>query len=163
MHRHGNLNNLQFLCENGRVHKFANSFCTPAFALQDFEQRRKEFLVEDNFENLASTSEYGSDEKVCKTEPSMVPPAEDFIKYWHCYAFSLSQTFCSFILALADIKSDSHEGSIGRHSMPVSSSFSELSVRWFLRVLLIVFPCIKACSNQDELPAYLRLLLCFVC
>ncbi|XP_010671613.1 BEACH domain-containing protein B isoform X2 [Beta vulgaris subsp. vulgaris] len=159
---HGNLNNLQFLCENGRVHKFANSFCTPAFALQDFEQRRKEFLVEDNFENLASTSEYGSDEKVCKTEPSMVPPAEDFIKYWHCYAFSLSQTFCSFILALADIKSDSHEGSIGRHSMPVSSSFSELSVRWFLRVLLIVFPCIKACSNQDELPAYLRMFECIL-
>ncbi|KNA15279.1 hypothetical protein SOVF_099670 isoform A [Spinacia oleracea] len=152
---YGNLNNLQFLCENGRVHKFANSFCTPAFALQDFEQRREKLFVEDNLENLATTSKHGSEEKVWKKESSTVPPAGEFMKFWQHYVFTLSQSFCSFVLALEDTKSESNY-------VPVSSLFSELSVRWILRVLLVVFPCIKAFSNQDELPTFLRMFVCIL-
>lgn len=50
--------------------------------------------------------------------------------------------------------------------MPVSSVYGELSIKWFMRVLLTVFPCIKACSNQNELPNHLRvfvnILQCYV-
>ncbi|XP_057532553.1 BEACH domain-containing protein B isoform X2 [Amaranthus tricolor] len=146
----GNVNNLQFLCEDGRVHKFANSFCTPAFALYDFEQRKEELCVEDDLGNLASTSKHKIDEKVWRKESSIALSAGEFIKYWHHYALTLSQSLCSFIVALEDTKCDSVE------RLPVSSLFSEISVRWILRVFLIVFPCIKAYSNQDDLPTYLR-------
>lgn len=145
------------------MHKFANSFCTPAFALYDFEQRKEELCVEDDLGNSASTSKHEIDEKVWRKESSIVLSAGEFIKYWHHYALTLGQSLCSFIVALEDTKCDSVEGSTCRHNLPVSSLFSEISVRWILRVLLIVFPCIKAYSNQGDLPTYLRLLLNQLC
>jgi hypothetical protein len=47
--------------------------------------------------------------------------------------------------------------------LPVSSSYCELSIKWVMRVLFTIFPCIKACSNQNDLPSYLRWLLSMVC
>ncbi|XP_021759768.1 BEACH domain-containing protein B-like isoform X1 [Chenopodium quinoa] len=159
---YGNVNNMQFLCENGRVHNFANSFCIPAFALQNFELRRKEISVQSNLECLSTTSEHDNEEKIWNKESSTVSLAGEFIKYWQHYAFTLSQSFCSFMVAFEDTMSESINGPTGRHNVPVSSLFSELSVRWLLRVLLIVFPCIKAFSNQDELPAFLRMFVCIL-
>lgn len=138
----GNLHNLQFLCENGRVHKFANSFCAPIFVLQEFKQQRKESR---------------EDAKMLNQEPLTILPAPDFIKYWNHYAVALSQSLFSFILAPEDNTSDYIEGSTGRHTVPISPFYIELSVKWVLRVLHIIFPCIKACSNQDELPTHLRM------
>lgn len=153
----GNLNNLQFLCEDGRVHKFANSFCAPVFLLQELKQWRGKLLMKDDLQNLASRSEHDNDANMAIPENSPGPPIEDFIKYWNHYVVTLSQGLCSFILALEDSKSDNIEGSTGRHIVPVSPLYAELSLRWFLRVLVTIFSCIKACSNQEELPSHLRM------
>lgn len=75
---------------------------------------------------------------------------------WSDYAVKLSRVFCSFLPALEDIKSHDLEASTGRTSVAVSSLYGELSIKWVMRVLLTVFPCIKACSNQNELPSHLR-------
>lgn len=148
------MNNLQFLCENGRVQKFANSFCSPAFMLQEYRQLSEhkagtlDFRLDIfDFENNVKDQE----------EPSVAPHATDYHSHsWSDYVVKLSSVLCSFLLAPEDIKSYNVERSIGRISMPVSSVYGELSIKWIMRVLLTVFPCLKACSNQNDLPIHLR-------
>lgn len=155
----GNLNNLQFLCENGRVHKFANSFCLPAFVFQEFMQQRSSLAVEDDAKIPSSVD---SDRKrsiqntgITETSSSVNTPS---CQYWSNYTVSLSKTLYSFILTLEDLRSHQVQSS-GRSSFPFSSAYGELSIKFIMRVLLTVFPSIKAFSNQNELPSHLRIFL----
>lgn len=140
----GNLNNLKFLCENGRIHKFANSFCALAFMLQEYKQQSKDGLVEEKLYLLVS------DVKDTNTE---------YHGYWKNYVVKLSKVLTAFLLALEDSYSHDFPSSAGKPTLPVSSVYGELSVKWIMRVLLTVFPCIEACSNQNQLPNYLRWLI----
>ncbi|GMH14034.1 hypothetical protein Nepgr_015875 [Nepenthes gracilis] len=159
----GNLNNLQFLCENGRVHKFANSFCSPVFMLQEYKQWDAELLQQGIFQMPLSRSEYHNTAKLWSTVPfDMIGMDSCFVEYWKNFAVTLSRVLCSFILAPEELKSSVVEGSTGRNGIPISTIYSELSIKWFLRVLFILFPCIKACSYQDELPTHLRTLVYIV-
>lgn len=151
------MNNLQFLCENGRVHKFANSFCSPAFVLQDLRQGK-------NFSEQQAVSMPGLDiQENCnyvKPDPAVastgLPPNASFSHFWNGYVAMLSKGLCSFLLVPEVTKSLNTKLSSGRLALPVSSSYCELSIKWVTRVLFTIFPCIKACSSQNELPSYLR-------
>ncbi|KAL4566093.1 hypothetical protein LXL04_030203 [Taraxacum kok-saghyz] len=143
----GNLSNLQFLCENGRVHKFANSFCLPAFVFQEFMQQGRNTLVEDELKkNMQNTTGI--------TETSVYKPS---CQYWSNYTVNLSKTLYSFIIPLEDLRS--HQVQSGRSCFPFSTVYGELSIKFMMRVLLTVFPSIKAFSNQNELPSHLRIFL----
>ncbi|CAM8878100.1 unnamed protein product [Rhodiola kirilowii] len=118
----GSLNNLQFLCENGRVHKLANSFCSPAFMLQEYRTKTKNLLLQE--------------------------------EQWCAYVSKLSSVLYSFLLMSEDAKCSLHE--VSPTKIVISSAYSELSIKWILRMLNTVFPCMKACSNQSILPHHLR-------
>lgn len=75
---------------------------------------------------------------------------------WNHYVTNLSAVLCSFLLGLEDTKPQNVQPSTSKSTLPVSSAYLELSLKWFLRVLLTVFPCIKACSSENELPSHLR-------
>ncbi|KAL9450104.1 hypothetical protein AB3S75_011937 [Citrus x aurantiifolia] len=150
----GNVNNLQFLCEDGRVHKFSNSFCSPAFMLQEYKQQRKNLDVQDDFQ--VSVFDLKNVKRRI-TEPTV--PLSDNASYsqlWSDYVVKLSRVLCTFLLAPEDFKSDQGQAATSRVAIPVSSLYGELSLKWVMRVLLTVFPCIKACSNENELPSHLR-------
>ncbi|KAL6995197.1 hypothetical protein U1Q18_005332 [Sarracenia purpurea var. burkii] len=87
-------------------------------------------------------------------EPSVQLPANFYVQHWNDYAVKLSRVLASFLLSPEDIKS---QVSGGRSTIPVSSVYGELSIKWFIRALLMVFPCIRACSKQNELPSHLRI------
>ncbi|CAI8599127.1 unnamed protein product [Vicia faba] len=152
----GNMNNLQFLCENGRVHKFANSFCSPAFVLQDL--RHGGDIAEQ--QAVSVPGDIHEKENYMKSDPATasagLPPNASFSHFWNDYVLTLSRSLCSFLIIPGVSKSLNIQLSSGRLAFPVSSSYCELSIKWFMRVLFTIFPCIKACSNQNELPSYLR-------
>lgn len=79
-----------------------------------------------------------------------------YSQLWNDYIAKLVGVLCSFLLAPEDTRFLNVHLSTGRVAMPVSSVYGELSIKWVMRVLLTVFPCIKACSNQNELPNHLR-------
>ncbi|KAK6245788.1 hypothetical protein SCA6_008878 [Theobroma cacao] len=147
----GNVNNLQFLCENGRVHKFANSFCSPAFMLQEYKQQMKNSVPQDG-----SQTSIDNNAKSGLAEPS-APLSEkaSYHQLWNDCVVELSRVLSSFLLAPEDVKFLHGQATSGRIPMPISSVYTELSIKWVMRVLLTVFPCIKACSNQNELPNHL--------
>ncbi|KAH1253240.1 BEACH domain-containing protein B [Glycine max] len=153
----GNVNNLQFLCENGRVHKFANSFCSPAFLLQDLGREK-------DFAGRHAVGMPGLDiqenENHTKPDPVVVsdslPSRASFSDFWNNYVVMLSRGLCSFLLVPEGSKSLNVQVSSGRLALPVSSAYYELSIKWVMRVLFTIFPCIKTCSSQNELPGYLR-------
>lgn len=142
----GNLNNLQFLCENGRVHKFANSFCSPAFMVQEYMQQMKDLPLQDDPEMFFFDLNDKSDGFIGSSNTHL----------WNDVVIKLSRVLCSFIFYPEDAKS--HSGQVVSNRIPaaISSVYVELSIRWVMRVLLTVFPCIKACSNQNELPSHLK-------
>lgn len=145
------MNNLQFLCENGRVHKFANSFCSPAFMLQEYKQQMKNSVPQDG-----SQTSIDNNAKSGLAEPS-APLSEkaSYHQLWNDCVVELSRVLSSFLLAPEDVKFLHGQATSGRIPMPISSVYTELSIKWVMRVLLTVFPCIKACSNQNELPNHL--------
>ncbi|KAG7971974.1 hypothetical protein I3843_07G161500 [Carya illinoinensis] len=155
----GNLNNMQFLCENGRVQKFANSFCSPAFMLQEYTQQSKDLsgqhrnqisLIDLTNENPMKTS----------TSEHFVPLLTSaYSQLWNEYIGKLVGILCSFLFAPEDSRSRNVEVSSGQVATPVSPVYGELSIKWVMRVLLTVFPCVKACSDQNELPNHLRVFL----
>ncbi|KAH7849592.1 hypothetical protein Vadar_020109 [Vaccinium darrowii] len=148
----GNLSNLQFLGENGRVQKFANSFCSLAFMLQEYRLSGKE-----GFQMLVSDPSSLNNSEFHESESSAEPSANIYLRHWNDYAVKLSGVLASFLLAPEDIKT---QVSAGRSIIPVSSLYGELSIKWFMRALLTVFPCIRACSNQNELPSHLGIFVC---
>lgn len=154
----GNLSNLQFLSENGRVHKFANSFCSLAFMLQEYaRQLNKYFPVEDELDILVSDRKNMDAMVGDETQSSPLITACGFdSQTWSDYVVNLNKVFCSLLLPSEDMKLRKVQTSTRSNSL-LLSTYMELSVQWFLRVLLTVFPCIKACSNQNELPSHLRM------
>ncbi|KAM6596704.1 hypothetical protein CsatA_007228 [Cannabis sativa] len=153
-----NISNLQFLCENGRVQKFANSFCSPAFMLQEYSLRGKDLSGNSGIQ--MDLSNFGSKDlsKNLMAEPS-VEIAGSYPQLWSDYVVKLSRVFCSFLFVPGDSGSHHVQISSGRTSTPVSSLYGELSIKWVMRVLLTVFPYLKACSNQNELPIHLRVFI----
>ncbi|KAH0695321.1 hypothetical protein KY285_022418 [Solanum tuberosum] len=151
----GNLNNLQFLSENGRVQKFANSFCSLAFLLQEYKEKSDNLFAQDDMEITVSSDNDTTGEEVLETKLSS-KSSTPYLKNWHDYVSKLSTVLFTFLLSPEDAKADKSQASTVKSSLPVSSAYGELSVKWIIRVLLTVFPCIKACSNQKELPGHLR-------
>ncbi|XP_049392401.1 BEACH domain-containing protein B isoform X2 [Solanum stenotomum] len=151
----GNLNNLQFLSENGRVQKFANSFCSLAFMLQEYKEKSDNLFAQDDMEITVSSDNDTTGEEVLETKLSS-KSSTPYLKNWHDYVSKLSTVLFTFLLSPEDAKADNSQTSTVKSSLPVSSAYGELSVKWIIRVLLTVFPCIKACSNQKELPGHLR-------
>lgn len=112
--------------------------------LQEYKQQSKDGLVQGNLYLLVS------DAKETNTE---------YHRYWKNYVVKLSKALTAFLLALEDSYSHDLQSSASKPTFPVSSVYGELSVKWIMRVLLTVFPCIEACSNQNQLPNYLRWLI----
>lgn len=139
------------------MHKFANSFCSPAFVLQDLRQGK-------DFSGQQAVGmpdlDIQENENYVKPDPAMapagLPPSASFSQFWNDYVVMLSRGLCSFLLVPEGPKSLNVQVSSGRLALPVSSSYCELSIKWVMRVLFTMFPCIKACSSQNELPSYLR-------
>lgn len=137
------------------MQKFANSFCSLAFILQEYKEKNDNLLSQDDMEITVSSDNDTTGKEVLETKlssKSSVP----YLKNWHDYVSKLSAVLFSFLLSPEDAKVDKSQASTVRSSFPVSSAYGELSVKWIIRVLLTVFPCIKACSNQKELPGHLR-------
>ncbi|CAL1372181.1 unnamed protein product [Linum trigynum] len=149
-----NLSSLQYLCENGRIQKFANSFCALAFMLQEYRQKTKESSVRADshlpFLGLKCESHV-------ILQPSFSLHADaSHSQLWGEHVVKLSRVLCSFVVAPEIIKS---QANTGPEVVPVSSAYGELSIRWVMRVLLTIFPCMKACSNQNEQPSLSRVFL----
>ncbi|XP_010254571.1 PREDICTED: BEACH domain-containing protein B isoform X2 [Nelumbo nucifera] len=155
----GNLNNLQFLCENGRVHKFSNNICLPAFMLQDFRQQRMGSGQADSQIPVSDSEKEIPKKFLASGYVIPLDTAHSFSQYWDQYSIRLSNILCSFLLAPEDIKFQNVQSSFGRAAVPVSLVYWELSVKWIMKVLLTIFPCIRACANQNVLPSYLRTFL----
>lgn len=149
---------MQFLCENGRVQKFANSFCSPVFIFQEYEQHDKTFLGRNSLE-LPSFDLQNNYLAEKDSEGSLYSlPSEGFCSLiWADYVVRLSHILCSFLLlpedddGLHDVQASSTQ-----ISPSISPAYGELSVRWVLRVLLTVFPCLTVCSDQNDLPSHIR-------
>lgn len=150
----GNLCNLQYLCENGRIHKFANSICWPVFTLQEFHQQQLGSSVSDSQVTTLHPTEDSSG-GVRSTEEVDQTKSLNIAK-WNDYCVKMSRALCSFLLAPEDIRFHNVQELVAQRSMPVSLAYWELSIRWVIKVLFIVFPCIKACSSESKLPTHIR-------
>lgn len=146
---------MQFLSENGRVHKFANSFCSLAFTLQKVRLDGND-LPQDVYDNSDDTS---STEAKGTKDSATVSVKLSYLQSWNDYVAKMSTALFSFLLPSEVSKPHKAQASTGRSNLLMSPAYVELSVKWVIRVLLIVFPCIKACSNQKELPNHLRYIL----
>ncbi|VAI91915.1 unnamed protein product [Triticum turgidum subsp. durum] len=136
----GNVNNLEFLCENGLVHKFANSISWPAFMIQESHRQK------DTTKTLLALNSISGPVQFLK------------ITEWNDYSLKLSIALCSFILPSNVVKCCSDETAINQISASIPSAYQEQSVRWMIRVLLTVFLCIKACACESELPSHIKIL-----
>ncbi|KAJ4757798.1 BEACH domain-containing protein B [Rhynchospora pubera] len=149
----GNTSNLQFLCENGRIQKFANSICWPAFVLQEFQRQKTGLPV--HIPVPVGDSDVNS---VSGETENNIPSLTE----WNEYSVELCIALCSFLLPHEDIRF--HDGdvspgkSLGQTSQTVSLAYWELAVRWIIKALLTVFPLIKACANDSGLPNHIRIL-----
>ncbi|KAK4276908.1 hypothetical protein QN277_015003 [Acacia crassicarpa] len=166
----GNTNNMQFLRENGRVQKFATSVCSPAFMLIDMWQEK----------DLARKHQCGTPDQDIHNENWVKPDlalasggisiSSSFSIIWNDYVFKLSSILCSFLLTPGG--SESHKVIMPTSSQyceqrwqqqkglislgGASSHYCEHSIKWVMRVLLTIFPCIKACSSHNKFPFHLR-------
>ncbi|KAL0366361.1 UNVERIFIED_CONTAM: BEACH domain-containing protein B [Sesamum radiatum] len=112
---------LEFLFENGRVQKFANSFCSVAFMLQEYKQRKDEFEV-----GKRNASE------ICKkgvSSPFLSDPS--YLQHWKDYVARLSAALCYFFVEAKDTKSCLIQSTISRNVILVSAAYAELSVKIF--------------------------------
>lgn len=132
--RFGNLNNLQFLSENGRIQKFANCLCSHAFLLQEMDK----MTLPKSVSNIAFSSYTMNTSN------------------WKEYCIQLSQALCSFLFTVDDTMLHNVQTLVGNGFAPISFVYWELSIKWFMKVLLAVFPCIKVYSDGNEIPVDLR-------
>lgn len=128
--RFGNVNNLQILFENGRVHKFANCICWPAFMIQMFHWQNDSTKA-----SLTLDSVSGPTYSLDRTE-------------WIDYSIKLSNAFCSFVLPSEDIGYCSDEIAVSQIVLSIPLAYVEQSVRWIIRILMIVFLCIRVCTKE---------------
>ncbi|XP_047071626.1 BEACH domain-containing protein B-like [Lolium rigidum] len=136
----GNANNLQFLCESGLVHKFANSISWPAFMIQEFHRQKDNMRTSLALDSISGPIHFLD------------------ISEWHDYSVKLSTSLCSFILPSDVVKCSSDEIAVSQISVSIPSAYQEQSVRWMIRVLLTVFLCIKTCACESELPSHIKIL-----
>lgn len=123
---------------------------------QEYKLQNKDLSSQDKFQMPVFESKNENHVEVYITEPSVpLSVNASYSHYWIDYVAKLGRVLCSFLLAPEDNKFHV-QVSAGRNAMPVSAVYGELSIKWVMRVLLTVFPCIKACSNQNELPGHLR-------
>lgn len=121
--------------------------------LQEYRQKTKDLSIQDDIQLPV----FDSSENHVKMELSFSFPAgASYSQFWNEYVDKLSRVLCSFIATPESNKPHHVPASTGRITMPISSLYSELSIKWTMRVLVTVFPCIKACSVRTELPSYLR-------
>ncbi|KAM3295295.1 hypothetical protein ACQJBY_037900 [Aegilops geniculata] len=148
----GNVNNLQFLCENGRIHKFANSICWPAFMFQEFHQQK--FLDPE-------VPNWKLDRQSTRNSPTLesFPSPVDILNTteWNEYSVKLSKALCSFLLPPNEIRY-CPGSTVTKISLPISLAYWEQCARWIIKILSTVFPCIKACASETELPNHIRIL-----
>lgn len=148
----GNVNNLQFLCENGRIHKFANSICWPAFMFQEFHQQK---FLDPEVPNWKLDRQSTGNSPTLESFPSPV----DILNTteWNEYSIKLSKALCSFLLPPNEIRY-CPGSTITQISLPISLAYWEQCARWIIKILSTVFPCIKACASETELPNHIRIL-----
>uniref|UniRef100_J3L9U4 BEACH domain-containing protein n=2 Tax=Oryza brachyantha TaxID=4533 RepID=J3L9U4_ORYBR len=148
----GNVNNLQFLCENGRIHKFANSICWPAFMLQGFHQQK---TLDSQVQNCNLEESTGA----LSTSESFASPIDILdTTGWTEYSVKLSIALCSFLLPPNEIRNSRGAADVSQNSQSVSLAYWEQCTRWIIKVLSTVFPCIKACASESEFPDHIRIL-----
>lgn len=150
--RFGNLNNLQFLSENGRIQKFANCLCSPAFLLQEIYYK----MTSPKSDSNIVISSYTMKPQEISSDSQVLYSADNFDSNWKEYCVQLSQALCSFLFSVDDTMLHNVQPLIGNSSASISFVYWELSIKWIMKVLLAVFPCIKACSDGNEFPEYLR-------
>jgi len=148
----GNVNNLQFLCENGRIHKFANSICWPAFMFQEFHQQK---FLDPEVPNWKLDRQSTGNSPTLESFPSPV----DILNTteWNEYSVKLSKALCSFLLPPNEIRY-CPGSTVTQISLPISLAYWEQCARWIIKILSTVFPCIKACASETELPNHIRIL-----
>uniref|UniRef100_A0A453NEV3 Neurobeachin alpha-solenoid region domain-containing protein n=2 Tax=Aegilops tauschii subsp. strangulata TaxID=200361 RepID=A0A453NEV3_AEGTS len=148
----GNVNNLQFLCENGRIHKFANSICWPAFMFQEFHQQK---FLDPEVPNWKLDRQSTGNSPTLESFPSPV----DILNTteWNEYSVKLSKALCSFLLPPNEIRY-CPGSTVTKISLPISLAYWEQCARWIIKILSTVFPCIKACASETELPNHIRIL-----
>ncbi|XP_039804100.1 BEACH domain-containing protein B-like isoform X5 [Panicum virgatum] len=134
-----NVNNLHFLCENGRVHKFANCICWPAFMIKKFHQQKDNTMASHAIDSVSGP--------ICFLD----------ITDWNDYSVKLSNALCSFILPSKDIDYWSHEIAVSQIAVSIPSAYLEQSVRWIIRILMTVFLCIRACTSESTLPNHIKI------
>ncbi|KAJ0086389.1 hypothetical protein Patl1_08678 [Pistacia atlantica] len=122
--------------------------------VQEYKQQRKDLHVQDDFP-MSDFDLMNVRRRI--TEPSVrLSENASYSQLWSDYVVKLSRVLCSF-LATDDVKSHHGQGTTSRVGILVSSVYGDLSIKWVMRVLLTVFPCVKACSNENELPSHLRI------
>lgn len=95
--------------------------------------------------------------EVLKADMSPLFPSDpSYLQQWEEYVARLSAALCDFLLEAEEAKFCRIRPTISRNTISVSAVYAELSMKWFTRVLLTVFPCIRACSDQKEIPRHLR-------
>lgn len=124
--------------------------------LQEFNRRMmSSSMHEFQVVNLNPTK--NNDERIFSAETSVQDETYYLnITEWKAYSIKLSRTLCSFLLAPEDINFHHGQASVGQSSLPIWLAYWELSIRWVVKVLLAVFPCIKACANESQLPNHIR-------
>ncbi|KAL6629117.1 hypothetical protein ACP70R_028882 [Stipagrostis hirtigluma subsp. patula] len=148
----GNVINLQFLCENGRIHKFANSICWPAFMVQEFHQQK---FLDPQIPDKPDKESTGTS----PTLESISNPVDILdTTEWNQYSVKLSIALCSFLLPPKEIKYCPAATDVSQISLSISLAYWEQCARWIIKVLSTVFPCIKACASEIELPTHIRIL-----
>jgi hypothetical protein len=75
---------------------------------------------------------------------------------WNEYSVKLSIALCSFLLPPQEIKYWSAPTDVSQISLSISLAYWEQCARWIIKVLSTVFPCIKACASETELPNHIR-------
>jgi len=133
-----NVNSLHFLCENGRVHKFANCICWPAFMFKKFQQQKDNTMASHALDSVSGP--------ICFLD----------ITDWNDYSVKLSNALCSFILPSKDIDYWSDEIAVSQIAVSIPSAYLEQSVRWIIRILMTVFLCIRACTSESALPNHIK-------
>lgn len=125
--------------------------------VQEYRLQTKDLLGSSDIQMHLFNSESENPLKNQIAEPSVaIPAGVSYPQLWGDYVVNLSRVLCSFLFVTEDIRSQYVQISAGRTATPVSSLYGELSVKWVMRVLHTVFPCLKVCSNQNEFPIHLR-------
>ncbi|KAK8597059.1 hypothetical protein V6N12_065535 [Hibiscus sabdariffa] len=125
--------------------------------LQEYKKPPKDsILQQDGSQTSISYLENEDNARSFLMEPSVpLPEMASYSQFWSDCVVKLSRVLCSFLLAPEDVKFHYDQTTSGPILTSVSSFYVELSIKWVMEVLLMVFPSIKACSDKNEFPSHL--------